>query len=85
MAFKILQGKLILEPSMIPKMQFQRPMRECNQTKVDPNNKLIEPYYRLDVAGSTFFYATPKLWNQSISPLQANAPSVEAFKSHFRK
>ena len=70
-------GLLILEPGLMPKMQFKRPVREC---KPDSQNQLIEPESRLGVTGSTFFYATPKLWNNVISPSHANAPSVDTFK-----
>ena len=82
MAYKILNGNLILEPSMIPKMNFQRPSREC---KVGARNQLMEFNSRLEMTETTFFYATPKMWNQSISPSQANSPSVEAFKRYFKK
>ena len=85
MAYKILNDKLILEPSMLPKMQFQRPMRQCNGVKVGQLNQLVEPQSRLDVTANTFFYETPKLWNNFVTPKQANSPSVEAFKSHFKK
>ena len=54
-------------------MQFKRPVRQC---KPDSQNQLIEPESRLGVTRSTFFYATPKLWNDAISPSHANAPSV---------
>ena len=32
---------------------------------------------------NTFFFSAPTLWNNLVSPEQANAPSVEAFKRHF--
>ena len=85
MAYKIINGHLILEPNMMPKFQNQRPQRECNGVKVGSNNQLFEPQSRLEVIGSTFFYETPMLWNTLISPSQANAPSVDAFKSNLRK
>ena len=85
MAYKILNDKLILEPSMLPKMHFQRPMRQWNGVKVGQANQLVEPKARLDVTANTFFYETPKLWNDLVSAKQANAPSVEAFKGHFKK
>ena len=85
MAYKILNGDLILEPDLMPKMQFQRPIRGCNQPKVGSDNELKEPQSDLDVAGKTFFYATPRIWNHTISSSQANAPSVEAFKRYFKK
>ena len=79
MAYKIINGLLILEPSLLPKMQFKRPVRQC---KSDSQNQLIEPESRLGVTRSTFFYATPKLWNDAITPSHANAPSVDTFKRH---
>ena len=85
MTYKILNGYLILEPNMMPKMSFQRPVRECTQAKVGASNQLIEPQSRLDVVKTTFFYATPKIWNDSVTPVQANAPSTDAFKNHFKK
>ena len=85
MAYKILNDKLILEPNMLPKTHFQRPMRQCNGVNVGQANQLVEPKARLDVTASTFFYETPKLWNELVTPKQANAPSVEAFKRHFKK
>ena len=81
MAYKILSGNSILESSMLPKTQFQRPTRQCYGFK----NQLMEPQPRLDVTASTFFLETPRIWNNSVTPKQANAPSVEAFKSHFKK
>ena len=85
MAYKILKGHVILEPDLLPKMQFQRPLRGCNQVKVGSANQLVEPEHRLEMSGKTFFYDTPKMWNNSISPSQSNAPSVEAFKARFKK
>ena len=85
MAYNLLNGHLILEPTMIPKMKYKRPVRQCNEVKVGTANQLMEPESDLDVTKSTFFFATPKMWNDSISPSQANAPSVKAFKRHFKK
>ena len=85
MAYKILKGHVILEPILLPKMQFKRPLRGCNQVNVGSTNQLVEPEHRLAITGKTFFYDTPKLWNCSVSPSQANAPSVEAFKGHFKR
>ena len=85
MAYNILNGHLILEPTMMPKMRYQRPIRQCNEVKVGTSNQLMEPESNLDVTKCTFFFATPKMWNNSISPSQANAPSVNSFKRHFKK
>ena len=84
MAFKIINNCVILEPQMLPKVYNARP-RHCNNTKVGFKNQLFEPQARLDVVDNTFFYATPKLWNQNISQLQASANSVDKFKNHFKK
>ena len=84
MAYKILNGHVILDPQMLPKINSKRPFRECNSVKVGPQNQLIEQKSKLDVTENTFFYHTPKLWNSSVTPLQANAPSIDAFKRHFK-
>ena len=84
MAFKIINNCVILEPQMLPKVYNARP-RHCNNTKVGFKNQLFEPQARLDVVDNTFFYATPKLWNQNISQLQASANLVDKFKNHFKK
>ena len=84
MAYKILNAHVILEPEMLPKYYTQRPVRECNSVKVGPKNQLFEPQPRLDTSGSTFFFQTPKLWNNNLSPSQANAPSINAFKNLLR-
>ena len=83
MAYKILNGHVILDPKMLPKMNKKQPSRQCNNVKVGPDNQLAEPSSKLDVTSCTFFYETPKLWNNIITPEQANAPSVDAFKNHF--
>ena len=85
MAYKILNGFVILEPTMMPKLSLYQPMRQCNEAKVGINNQLLEPHARLDVTSYTFFFAAPKLWNNYISSEQANAPSVDAFQQHFKK
>ena len=69
---------------MLPKVNSERPFRECNSVKVGPQNQLIEQKSKKDVTENTFFYATPKLWNSSVTSLQANAPSIDAFKRHFK-
>ena len=81
MAYKILNNQVILESDLLPRSQSTQPMRQCNVLK----NQLFEPPSRLDVIGDTFFYATPKLWNNNITIEQANAPSIDAFRRHFKK
>ena len=85
MAYKIINGHVILEPNMMPKLNLKRPIRECNEAKVGLKNQLMEPQSRLDITKNTFFYATPKLWNENVTPSQAAAPSADAFKAHFKK
>ena len=82
---KIINDKVILDSSLLPKVTNQRPTRTCNQVKVGHENQLIEPQSRLDVVKSTFIYAAPQLWDNQVTPLQAKAPSVDAFKKHFKK
>ena len=87
MAYKIINNKIILGPEYLPKSstQKQRPHRTCNMSKVGAKNHLIEPKARLQVIEKTFFYSTPKLWNETISETQAKTPSVDSFKKHFEK
>ena len=85
MAYKIINGHVKLDPKMIPRLEYQRLSRKCNEAKVGFQNQLNEPPCTIEVAQKTFFFETPKLWNDRVSPLQANAPSVEAFKQHFKK
>ena len=84
MAYKIIKGLVILDPNILPKTQQQYP-RQCNGVKVGFENQIEEPQARLDVNRSNFFYSTPKLWNNTLSPTQANAPSIDAFKSSLKK
>ena len=46
---------------------------------------LFEPSSRLQVTEKTFFYSTPKLWNQNVTDSQAKAPSVDSFKKRLEK
>ena len=85
MAYKIINGHVILDPKMMPRIEYQRLYRKCNETKVGYQNQLIEPPCTIEVAQKTLFFSTPNLWNNGVSSLQANAPSVEAFKHHFKK
>ena len=85
MAYKIINGQVILEPSMLPKNILKQPTRQCNEVKVGAKNQLLEPQSRLDVTSHTFFYTTPKLWNNSVTPNQAKAPSIDAFRRHFKQ
>ena len=85
MAYKIINENLILEPNMLPKATNNGKQRKCNETKVGIENQLLEPVPKLLTSSKTFFYSIPKLWNQMISPSQAKAPSVDAFKQHFKR
>ena len=85
MAYKIINGHVILESQMLPKSTHQRPLRECNAPKVGFEHNLFEPEPSLQTVDSTFFYSTPKIWNSNVESCQAKAPSIEAFKQHFKK
>ena len=85
MAYKILNGHVILGPDMLPKYISKRNQRECNAPNIGFGNLLIEPSAKLQITEKTFFYSIPKIWNQSITASQANAPSVDAFKQHFKE
>ena len=69
MAYKILNGDVILSADLLP-----RP----------PENQLLEPHARIKTVENTFFYQVPKLWNRIVTKPQAAAPSIEAFKNHFK-
>ena len=84
MAYKIINSQVILQPNLLPKVNFKRPMRECNNfSKVGKEHQLIEPNPQIQVAGHTFFFSIQKIWNKKISTKQAKAPSAEAFKNYF--
>ena len=84
MAYKIINGYVILESNMLPKVKNTGRQRQCNAPSVGIENQLIEPTAGLKTTSKTFFYSIPKLWNQLVTPAQAKAPSVEAFKEHFK-
>ena len=81
MAYKILNKQVILEPELLPKNHMRHPTRKTNNQE----NLLKESYSRLDSTQKTFFYAVPKLWNKHITPTQAKAPTVDAFKKYFER
>ena len=84
MAYKIINGYVILESNLLPKFKNYGPLRQCNSANVGYANQLIEPVARLQIIEHTFFYSVPKIWNQTVRPAQAEAPSVDAFKGHFQ-
>ena len=65
---------------MLPKVNMKQPIRPCNEAKVGIKNQLAEPTNRIDITGHTFFYNAPRIWNNTVSPTQANA-----FKKYFNK
>ena len=83
MAYKIINGHVILEPNMLPKVNKQK-QRECNIPNVGIDNQLLEPPPKLKITDKTFFNSIPKIWNDRVKPSQAKAPSVDAFKEHFK-
>ena len=85
MAYKILNGLVILEPNMLPKYRSKKYERQCNAPNVGFENLLIEPEARLHDTEKTFFYSIPKIWNQTVTVSQAKAPSADAFKKHFNE
>ena len=85
MAYKILNGQVILPPDLLPKITHTRTPRTCNQAKVGLLNELYEPHATLHNTAESFFYLVPKLWNSTVSPEQAVSPSVDSFKGHFSK
>ena len=85
MAYKILNGHVILETNYLPKSKIKPTQRKCNDPNVGIDNKLIEPSARLPVIEKTFFYSIQKIWNERVTSAQASAPSVEAFRAHFKR
>lgn len=85
MVYKILNGEVILESSLLPKYRNERPTRNCNEPTVGYENQLVEPYAKIQVAESTFFYSAPVLWNDRVTKKQAKAPSADAFINHFSR
>ena len=85
MVYKILNGEVILESSLLPKYRNERPIRNCNEPTVGYENQLVESYAKIQVAESTFFYSAPILWNDRVTKKQAKAPSADAFINHFSR
>ena len=85
MAYKILNGHVILEANLLPKIRMKPTQRKCNAPNVGIDNKLIEPSARLQTTEKTFFYSIQKIWNERVTSAQASAPSVEAFRAHFKR
>ena len=52
-----------------------------NQARLVMAYKIVNNH----VVNATFFFGTPKIWNDKVSSLQATAPSVDAFKQHFKR
>ena len=85
MAYKIINGHVILEANLLPKSRIKPTHRKCNAANVGIDNELIEPTARLQCTEKTFFYSIQKIWNQSVTSAQAAAPSVDAFQAHFKR
>ena len=56
MAYKIINDHVILDPNLMPKLQYQRLNRKCKEVKVGYQNQLIEPPCAKDVVLKTFFF-----------------------------
>ena len=84
MVYKILNDHVIISSASLPSyLTNNRSSRRCTEPKVGDSNRLEEPLSRKNNSGKTFFFSAPKLWNESVSATQANAPSVESFKNHL--
>ena len=81
MVYKIINGKVILPPDCLPRVNHNRPTRGCSEVPVGAANQLAERPTRLITTGKTFFYSAPQLWNMKVTPSRANAPSIDAFKN----
>ena len=84
-AYKIMNDHLILPPDLLPRDTNPRKTRPCNEVRVGTQNKLLEPQPRLNTTSKTFFYRVPSLWNNHVSPAQAQSQSIDSFKNHFMK
>lgn len=82
MAFKILNGAVILPPDVLPRATSSR-ARSCNEPNVGAANKLYVPRARLLTTNRTFYYSAPRLWNEKVTSAQANAKTLESFKDYF--
>ena len=85
MAYKIIHGQVILESEMLPMTESRQPERKCNGLKIESQYQLKEPHSMLDITSNTFFYAVPRLWNNTVTSSQAEAPSTDSFKKYFKK
>ena len=83
MAYKIINGYVILDSNMLPKFKSHGPLRQCNSAYVGTKHQLDEPQPKIKVVGNTFFFSVPLLWNQTVSPFQAEVANVDSFKKHF--
>ena len=54
MAYKIINGHIILGPNMLPKSANNGKQRKCNDTNVGFDNQLIEPVPNLQTSGKPF-------------------------------
>ena len=55
MAYKIINGHIILEPNLMPKKKQQRPLRQCNKVKVGFENQLEVPQAKLNITRKLSF------------------------------
>ena len=85
MVYKILNNHVILPPTSLPRTNMKTLKRKCTEPHVGFQNQLLERLARMNNVSKTFFYSASKIWNARVSPSQAVAPSVEAFKSYFSK
>ena len=83
MVYKILNGHVILSSDTLPRVSMNRANRKCNEAMVGQLNQLVVPTSKLKTPSHTFYYSAPRIWNTTVSPAQAAAPSVDAFKDYF--
>ena len=83
MVYKILNSHVKLPSNTLPRVKNTRSPRSCNQVYVGLKNQLVERKSSLIPTRETFYYSAPTLWNNMVSPEQAVAPSIDAFKEHF--
>ena len=86
MVYKILNGHVIIPPESLPRVPVSTTTRKCNEVKVGASNQLVVRKSRgLITPSETFFFSAPSLWNNIVTPAQAVAPSIDAFKDHFTR
>ena len=85
MVYKILNGHVIIYSESLPSYATNnRSSRRCTEPQVGDSNRLQEPLSRKNNTGKTFFYSSPKLWNEIVPETQANAPVLIRSRTNLR-